>query len=149
MMKCSVTIGAFVAAATAISLADLESQLPSCALLCLAQGVTAHNCQIDDFVCQCTRIEPIIKTVSPCLAKAGCSLENITSLCSRRGGNLHTNRTATGRIVLDVCKELPPNATETASIAPAPTPAAQNSMGTRYYAGWLGLVSVVAAVVFL
>lgn len=69
----------FTTVTTAFDLASLQKLLPECSLLCLADGVMKHNCTLDDFECQCNNIEPIIKTVSPCLVKAGCTLQNITS----------------------------------------------------------------------
>lgn len=68
----------FAAAAAAIDLATLQKELPKCSLVCLAEGVQSNGCGIMDFACQCSKLQAIIKTVSPCLVKAGCDLENIT-----------------------------------------------------------------------
>lgn len=68
-----------VVSAAAFDLASLQKLLPECSLLCLADGVAKHNCSLVDFECQCNKIEPIIKTVAPCLVRAGCDLQNITS----------------------------------------------------------------------
>lgn len=62
----------------ALDPASLRERLPKCSLLCLADGVTRHNCSLADVECQCDNIEPIIKTVAPCLVQAGCDLQNIT-----------------------------------------------------------------------
>lgn len=62
----------------ALDPASLRDRLPRCSLLCLADGVTRHNCSLADVECQCDKIEPIIKTVAPCLVQAGCDLQNIT-----------------------------------------------------------------------
>lgn len=62
----------------ALDPASLRDRLPRCSLLCLADGVTRHNCSLADVECQCDKIEPIIRTVAPCLVQAGCDLQNIT-----------------------------------------------------------------------
>lgn len=68
----------FALAVSAIDLLELQKKLPPCSLPCLIQGVSDNGCSIDDFACQCSKLEKIIKTVAPCLVKAGCGLENIT-----------------------------------------------------------------------
>lgn len=68
-------LGFVVAAA---DLATLQKTLPACSLGCLADGAAVHGCGLAQFTCQCARLEPIIRTVAPCLVKMGCSLENMT-----------------------------------------------------------------------
>lgn len=78
---CTLTLVAPLAAA--IDLATLQRSLPACSLECLAKGVAVHGCGLAQFTCQCARLEPIIRTVAPCLVKMGCSLENMTGELGR------------------------------------------------------------------
>lgn len=68
----------FTSTILASTLTDLQSKLPQCSLECLVSGAAEHGCSAQDMTCMCTKIEPMIKTVSPCLVKAGCHLEDIT-----------------------------------------------------------------------
>ncbi|KAH7149244.1 hypothetical protein B0J13DRAFT_621130 [Dactylonectria estremocensis] len=79
----------FAAAATATTstnatatqlaaLAQFQANLPECAGKCLAIGVKEQGCAATDVDCQCSNLEAIIKTTSPCLVKAGCDLDEIS-----------------------------------------------------------------------
>ncbi|KAF5127442.1 hypothetical protein E5D57_008374 [Metarhizium anisopliae] len=112
----------------ALDPASLRERLPRCSLLCLADGVTRHNCSLADVECQCDKIEPIIRTVAPCLVQAGCDLQNIT---------------ATGRVVLDVCKTLPAG-NETKPGGEGDVTTGTGSAAKREGVGWV-LVAIAAA----
>ncbi|UNI20873.1 hypothetical protein JDV02_006922 [Purpureocillium takamizusanense] len=130
----------FALAVSAISLLDLQKKLPPCSLVCLAQGVSDNHCSLDDFACQCSKLEKIIKTVAPCLVKAGCGLENIT---------------ATASIVFDVCEhDVPDNVTleSSTNTAPAGAKATSGAVTTTmitHGAGWAAVAAIVAAAVML
>jgi hypothetical protein len=67
-----------IATVAAIDVLEVQKELPKCSLVCVVEGISQHNCTLDDFECQCNKIEDIVKTVSPCLVRAGCNLQNIT-----------------------------------------------------------------------
>ncbi|KAG5912921.1 hypothetical protein E4U53_005094 [Claviceps sorghi] len=107
----------------AIALTDIQKLLPGCALQCLAEQVLAHGCALDDLLCHCHRIEPIIRGVSPCLVHAGCNLQELT---------------ATGKAIYDVCSAVPDNTTAALMAAPTSTPAAAATKTAG--AAWMGVV---------
>ncbi|KAG5990516.1 hypothetical protein E4U54_004089 [Claviceps lovelessii] len=115
-----------------ISLVEIQKLLPVCSLQCLAQQVLVHGCALDDLLCQCRRIEPIIRTVSPCLVEDGCSLRELI---------------ATGKAIFEVCRTVPDDTTTAPSVestTPSATPSAAASK-TAMGSWWMG--GVVAAVV--
>lgn len=71
-------LAAATTTAAALSVVEFQKQLPACSLVCLAQHILAHGCELDAFACQCARIEPIIRTASPCMVRAGCDLQSLT-----------------------------------------------------------------------
>ncbi|CAM1501011.1 Fc.00g101730.m01.CDS01 [Cosmosporella sp. VM-42] len=132
---------------TLASIADLQAQLPKCSLDCLAKGAAEHGCRAQDIACQCSKMEAMIKTVSPCLVKAGCELQDITN---------------TAKVVSQICEEETgtSNATEidaTASKnAATPTSTVMGSTETPgaaphilHSSAWAGAVVAVAAAVLL
>ncbi|KAF7547289.1 hypothetical protein G7Z17_g7834 [Cylindrodendrum hubeiense] len=94
---------ATTAAATDLAaLAQFQANLPKCAVKCLAAGVKEHGCESTDVDCQCTHLEAIIQTTSPCLVKAGCDLDEISdtanlvaTLCASQIANLTASQTTT------------------------------------------------------
>ncbi|PHH85004.1 hypothetical protein CDD83_1045 [Cordyceps sp. RAO-2017] len=135
-MKAAAPLAALAGlAAAAADLAALQKALPACSLVCLVQGVAEHGCAVADFACQCARLEPIIRTVAPCLVRAGCSLENIT---------------ATARVVLDVCKnEVPDSVRVSAPEATAPAAAVSAAAATLWAPCLGGFAFAAAAAVLL
>ncbi|KJZ76897.1 hypothetical protein HIM_03774 [Hirsutella minnesotensis 3608] len=86
-MKLDACAAAFMAlGAAATDLASLQKQLPPCSVACLAQSVQDHGCSIADFACSCAHLDPIMKTIGPCLVKAGCTLDNMTGKQGRVDG---------------------------------------------------------------
>ncbi|PTB40960.1 hypothetical protein M441DRAFT_415421 [Trichoderma asperellum CBS 433.97] len=88
-----------VSAASAPNMTSLVDKLPPCSLNCIVEGVTQDGCAISDLACGCSKINELTKTVSPCMAKAGCTLDEMTQaasavvqLCESAG--LITNTTA-------------------------------------------------------
>lgn len=63
----------------ASDLADVLAQFPDCSLECIAAGAEKFDCELTDLDCQCGKIEDITGEVSPCMVKAGCGFEDITS----------------------------------------------------------------------
>ncbi|KAG6005229.1 hypothetical protein E4U21_000308 [Claviceps maximensis] len=123
-----------------ISLIEVQQLLPACSLTCLAEQVLAHGCGLEDLLCQCQRIEPIIRTVSPLIA--------------------HTTlpAIATGKAIYKVCKTVPDNDTDAQSIGsttpiatpsttPSATPSATSSAETSKTAARTWGMGVVAVAV--
>ncbi|CRK17238.1 hypothetical protein BN1723_002391 [Verticillium longisporum] len=82
-----------VALARAQDVTSIISQIPSCALNCLSQGISSTDCSISDFTCICSQFDSIQASVQPCLASSQCSetqvadtLRLATGLCSNAGG---------------------------------------------------------------
>ena len=74
----------FCAAPTAANttpqeITQLEESLPICAVSCIIQGATAHNCTLSDFRCSCNHISVNVRNVLPCLVRAGCNLTELIS----------------------------------------------------------------------
>lgn len=67
-----------VSATSAPNMTSLVDKLPPCSLNCIIQGVTQDGCAINDLSCGCSKINDLTKTVSPCMAKAGCTLDEMT-----------------------------------------------------------------------
>lgn len=61
------------------TVADLVSQIPSCALLCLATSSTAASCGLADYACQCGPARAAITTsATPCILSK-CSSDDAAS----------------------------------------------------------------------
>ncbi|KAH6604616.1 hypothetical protein Trco_006323 [Trichoderma cornu-damae] len=74
-----VFVGALaVSASSTPSITSLADKLPPCSLECIVNGVTQGGCALDDLACGCSKINELTKAVSPCLAKAGCTLDEMT-----------------------------------------------------------------------
>jgi hypothetical protein len=73
----AVAATATVAIANPLEILKLQQQLPACSIECIEDGAAQHDCTVADLACQCKNMEPIIKTVSPCLVHDGCGLEEI------------------------------------------------------------------------
>ncbi|KAM0485353.1 hypothetical protein ACHAPX_001339 [Trichoderma viride] len=67
-----------VSAASAPNITSLVDKLPPCSLNCIIDGVTNDGCAVSDLACGCSKINDLTKTVSPCMAKAGCTLDEMT-----------------------------------------------------------------------
>ncbi|KAK7403221.1 hypothetical protein QQX98_011041 [Neonectria punicea] len=83
-------------------LAQFQANLPKCAVKCVAAGAKEHGCAVTDFNCQCSHLEAIIQTTSPCLVKAGCSLDDLSEtanlvadLCAEQISNITASQTTT------------------------------------------------------
>jgi hypothetical protein len=80
----------------ATDIATILSQLPKCAVKCLVEGASEHGCAPTDYVCQCSKTAEITRTVSPCMIRAGCDLEDLggmddfpqSNTCSILGGSM-------------------------------------------------------------
>ncbi|PNP57691.1 hypothetical protein THARTR1_02689 [Trichoderma harzianum] len=60
----------------------LLDSLPKCSVNCIVDGVAQDGCTLTDLSCGCSKINELTKIVSPCLAKANCSLEDMTQAAS-------------------------------------------------------------------
>ncbi|KAI1327191.1 hypothetical protein F5Y16DRAFT_199619 [Xylariaceae sp. FL0255] len=67
----------FATAATAQSIPQLVSQIPSCAVSCIDNAATSAGCSTTDYSCQCNKIETITSNSLPCVQKA-CSSADLT-----------------------------------------------------------------------
>ncbi|KAH7011499.1 hypothetical protein EDB80DRAFT_837410 [Ilyonectria destructans] len=116
------------------ALAQFQASLPKCAVKCLAIGAKEHGCETTDVECQCSQLESIIKTTSPCLVKAGCDLDEISD---------------TANLVAKLCASQIANliATQTtaATKATASTGAANILPQNLAWAGTVAVLAVVAA----
>ena len=57
---------------------ELQSQLPECALECIAKGAALFDCEVTDLKCSCSQLESITQEVAPCAVRAGCGMNEIT-----------------------------------------------------------------------
>ncbi|KAG5916358.1 hypothetical protein E4U42_007688 [Claviceps africana] len=121
-MNIYILLALLVPTLDAIALTDIQRLLPGCALQCLAEQVLAHGCALDELVCHCRRIEPIIQGLAPCLVKAGCNLQELT---------------ATGKAIYEVCSAVSDNTTVTLA-APTTIPTAAAGK-TASRAVWMGV----------
>ncbi|RFU71724.1 cell wall [Trichoderma arundinaceum] len=71
-----------VSASATPNITSIVDKLPPCSLECIINGVTQDGCAIDDLACGCSKLNELTKIVSPCLAKAGCTLDEMTSMVS-------------------------------------------------------------------
>jgi hypothetical protein len=74
LLFAAVTAGA----TTTPNATTLLDSLPPCSINCIVEGVTKDGCSLTDLACGCSKINELTKIVSPCLAKAGCTLEQMT-----------------------------------------------------------------------
>ncbi|KAM4057797.1 CFEM domain-containing protein [Hirsutella rhossiliensis] len=135
-MKPTACIVALLTLVAAVDLATLQKTLPACSLECLAKGVAVHGCGLTQFTCQCARLEPIIRTVAPCLVKMGCSLENMTE---------------TARVVLNLCQEVAPDSVGASKASATARVATSGATSPRLelHAGCLAMAAVAAAVLMM
>lgn len=63
------TIGALLLLAPLIA-AQSITDLPSCALSCVADGVTGVGCELTDFECSCKKSNELTPAVTPCVQKS-------------------------------------------------------------------------------
>jgi hypothetical protein len=59
-----------ILALAAVAVAQTISDLPSCSLACVANGVTGVGCSITDFKCACGKADQLTPSVTPCVQKA-------------------------------------------------------------------------------
>ncbi|KAL7795970.1 cell wall protein [Trichoderma ceciliae] len=71
-----------VSASSTPNITSIVNKLPPCSLECIVNGVTQDGCALGDLACGCSKINDLTKTVSPCLAKAGCTLDEMTQAAS-------------------------------------------------------------------
>ncbi|KAL6864016.1 cell wall protein [Trichoderma novae-zelandiae] len=69
-------------ASTSPNVTTLLDSLPPCSINCIVDGVTKDGCSLTDLACGCSKLNELTKIVSPCLAKAGCTLEQMTQTAS-------------------------------------------------------------------
>ncbi|ODA80664.1 hypothetical protein RJ55_03623 [Drechmeria coniospora] len=82
----------------AINLCSIQRKLPACSVRCLLESARGNGCGVGDFACQCGTLPSTIKTVAPCLVRAGCELEDIA---------------VTAKVVVEFCQNnVPENATD-------------------------------------
>ncbi|KAI0466706.1 hypothetical protein F4859DRAFT_518760 [Xylaria cf. heliscus] len=89
-----VVLPLFVALAAASRMDDLVSQMPSCARKCLDEDSKNAGCDIDDYRCQCTKIQEINNSSTSC----------ISTSCSSDDQNKATQITT--EICLDIAHEV-------------------------------------------
>lgn len=76
----SVITTLLITVGSAQSINDYLTQIPSCALTCIAAGATASGCGSTDYNCICGTARPIvIKNITPCIA-SGCSVPDALSM---------------------------------------------------------------------
>ncbi|KAK5992286.1 hypothetical protein PT974_05687 [Cladobotryum mycophilum] len=80
--------------AATFNITELVGQLPQCSIQCLVDGVSSDGCSMLDIACHCSKAAQLTKTISPCFAKAGCTLAEMTDaaatfvhVCEREAGN--------------------------------------------------------------
>ncbi|ELR04839.1 hypothetical protein VC83_03658 [Pseudogymnoascus destructans] len=69
-MRFSLALIAAVAAATSVAAQDVAgivSQIPSCALTCIATASAGQSCAITDYACQCGKMSAIQASATPCV----------------------------------------------------------------------------------
>ncbi|KAF2114260.1 hypothetical protein BDV96DRAFT_112810 [Lophiotrema nucula] len=59
-----------ILALAAVTVAQTISDLPSCSLACVANGVTGVDCSITDFECACGKADQLTPSVTPCVQQA-------------------------------------------------------------------------------
>ncbi|OTA07696.1 SSCRP protein [Trichoderma parareesei] len=112
LLFAAVTAGA-TATPNATTLLD---SLPPCSINCIVEGVTKDGCSLTDLACGCSKINELTKIVSPCLAKAGCTLEQMTQTAS----NVAQFCESAGLLVNGTSSDADPTTT-TAAVAAATT----------------------------
>ncbi|KAI9167791.1 hypothetical protein HJFPF1_03928 [Paramyrothecium foliicola] len=140
-MKPALVLPVFAALTLAADIAQLLQQLPACSPKCLVEGAGEHNCSVVDYECQCSKLEAITATVSPCLVNAGCQLgdigkvaETFSAICVEVAAKNGANPSVPG---------------DAASTAPAPANTNVPAAAARSLsAAWSGAaaIAVVAAV---
>ncbi|KAM0249503.1 hypothetical protein ACHAQJ_009051 [Trichoderma viride] len=90
-----------VSASSTPNITSLIDKLPPCSLECIINGVTQDGCSPDDLACGCSKINELTKTVSPCMAKANCTLDEMTQAASEvvqlcESAGLISNTTTSG-----------------------------------------------------
>ena len=69
-MRFSLALIAAVAAATSVAAQDIASiisQIPSCALTCIATASAGQSCAITDYKCQCSKMSAIQASATGCV----------------------------------------------------------------------------------
>ncbi|ORY69079.1 uncharacterized protein BCR38DRAFT_521975 [Pseudomassariella vexata] len=79
MLFKTLAISAFAALATAASVSDLISELPSCSTDCLQSAATEAGCSETDYSCQCGKTTDIRAAALTCLATA-CETSELLSV---------------------------------------------------------------------
>ncbi|KAM5352576.1 hypothetical protein ACJ41O_005298 [Fusarium nematophilum] len=127
-------IASLIASAAAIdSLSGLTDQLPECAIQCLVTAVTDQGCAITDVTCQCSNLQGIIESASPCLVQAGCAIDDLSNASSKVADFCATQVTGTPASGPSAT----PTPVETPVMAGGPSNFRQGSM-------WSGAVAAVA-----
>ncbi|KAM6483429.1 hypothetical protein HDV62DRAFT_327852 [Trichoderma sp. SZMC 28011] len=75
-------LAACASSSTTGNITALLDSLPKCSINCIVDGVAQDGCTLTDLSCGCSKINELTKIVSPCLAKANCSLEDMTQAAS-------------------------------------------------------------------
>lgn len=107
---------------------ELQSQLPECALECIAKGAALFDCEVTDLKCSCSQLESITQEVAPCAVRAGCGMNEITgnalppsrSLVLARSqvrfvGLVAKFKTDAASIVAEICVEVDKSSNDTVS----------------------------------
>ncbi|KAL7933317.1 hypothetical protein V8C35DRAFT_305517 [Trichoderma chlorosporum] len=111
---------------SAPNITSLLDSLPKCSIDCIVSGVTQDGCTLSDFSCGCSKINELTTIVSPCLAKANCTLEDMTQAAST---------------VVHFCESAGLLANETSSDSPSTTgapAAAKTTSGAGRFSGEIG-----------
>ncbi|KAL5353123.1 hypothetical protein ACLOAV_001154 [Pseudogymnoascus australis] len=87
-MRFSLTLVAAVAAVTssvaAQDIAGIVSQIPSCALTCIATAAMGQSCEITNYKCQCEKMSAIQAAATPCVTTK-CTQEDALKVLSLTG----------------------------------------------------------------
>ncbi|KFY06323.1 hypothetical protein V492_08076, partial [Pseudogymnoascus sp. VKM F-4246] len=104
-MRFSLALIAAVAAATSVAAQDVAgivSQIPSCALTCIATAAAGQSCSITDYKCQCSKMSAIQASATPCVTskcKPDDALKVLSltgELCKKVGGGSSGSSAAAG-----------------------------------------------------
>ncbi|KFZ16857.1 hypothetical protein V502_04867 [Pseudogymnoascus sp. VKM F-4520 (FW-2644)] len=102
-MRFSLALIAAVAAVTSVAaqdVASIVSQIPSCALTCIATAAAGQSCTITDYKCQCSKMSAIQASATGCVTTKCTTDEAIKvlsltgDLCKAVGGTTSSSSSA-------------------------------------------------------
>ncbi|EHK25612.1 uncharacterized protein TRIVIDRAFT_19266 [Trichoderma virens Gv29-8] len=122
---------------SAPNITSLLDSLPPCSINCIVDGVAKDGCNLSDLSCGCSKINELTKIVSPCLAKANCTLQDMTEAAST---------------VVQFCQSAGLLVNETSSDAASKTgaaPAATTTSGAGRFSDEVGLACAAIGVLMM